>query len=50
MSSGLGGTSLMNANVFLEANHDSLKMKAWPEEIRENPDCLDKCKPAPVTS
>ncbi|PSR78665.1 hypothetical protein BD289DRAFT_376422 [Coniella lustricola] len=39
---GLGGTSLMNANVFLEANHDSLSMKAWPEEIRENPACLDE--------
>lgn len=34
----------MNANVFLEANHDSLSMKTWPEEIRKNPQCLDKCK------
>ncbi|KUI63878.1 Cholesterol oxidase [Cytospora mali] len=42
VGNGLGGTSLMNANVFLEANHDSLSMKTWPEEIRENPHCLDK--------
>lgn len=34
----------MNANVFLEANHDALRMKQWPEEIRKNPECLDKCK------
>lgn len=40
---GLGGTSLINANVFLEANHDSLRMKAWPKEIRDNPECLDEC-------
>lgn len=40
---GLGGTSLMNANVFLEANHDALRMKAWPKEIREHPEELDKC-------
>ncbi|ROV92947.1 hypothetical protein VSDG_06387 [Cytospora chrysosperma] len=42
VGNGLGGTSLMNANVFLEANHDSLRMKAWPREIREKPECLDK--------
>lgn len=41
---GLGGTSLINANVFLEANHDALRMKAWPKEIREDPGCLDECK------
>jgi hypothetical protein len=39
----------MNENVFLEANHDSLRMKAWPREIREKPECLDKCKNAPAT-
>lgn len=41
---GLGGTSLINANVFLKANHDALRMKAWPKEIREHPECLDECK------
>lgn len=41
---GLGGTSLINANVFLEANHDALRMKAWPEQIRNDPGCLDECK------
>lgn len=39
---GLGGTSLMNANVFLEADDDTLAMKMWPQEIRNNPHCLDK--------
>lgn len=35
---GLGGTSLINANVFMEADKDTLAMKAWPEEIREGLD------------
>ncbi|OTB06144.1 hypothetical protein M426DRAFT_118907 [Hypoxylon sp. CI-4A] len=39
---GLGGTSLMNANVYLRADDNTLKLEAWPEEIRDNPDCLDK--------
>lgn len=34
----------MNANVFLEANHDTLTMKAWPKEIREKPHSLDQCE------
>ncbi|KAI1486721.1 glucose-methanol-choline oxidoreductase [Biscogniauxia mediterranea] len=37
---GLGGTSLMNANVFLEADEASLSQEQWPNEIRNNPDCL----------
>lgn len=41
---GLGGTSLMNANVFLEADADTLAMKVWPQQIREDPGCLDKCE------
>ena len=41
---GLGGTSLINANVFMEADKETLAMKAWPPEIRENVDELDKCK------
>ncbi|KAI1414570.1 FAD/NAD(P)-binding domain-containing protein [Hypoxylon sp. FL1857] len=39
---GLGGTSLMNANVYLEADKGTLQLEAWPEEIREKPDCLDE--------
>ncbi|KAJ7057776.1 hypothetical protein C8F01DRAFT_1151027, partial [Mycena amicta] len=30
---GLGGTSLINANVFLEANKETLAMDMWPLEI-----------------
>ena len=41
---GLGGTSLINANVFLEADHNTLAMKVWPPQIRNDPACLDKCK------
>jgi hypothetical protein len=41
---GLGGTSLINANVFMEADKETLGMKAWPPEIRENVDGLDKCE------
>lgn len=41
---GLGGTSLMNANVYLEADEETLQMEAWPQEIRDHPGCLDDCK------
>lgn len=41
---GLGGTSLMNANVFLRADHGALGMPQWPEEIRNVPGALDPCK------
>lgn len=40
---GLGGTSLINANVFLEADDATLSMDTWPPEIRENPGCLKEC-------
>ncbi|KAF7332546.1 FAD/NAD(P)-binding domain-containing protein [Mycena kentingensis (nom. inval.)] len=30
---GLGGTSLINANVFMEANKETLDMENWPVEI-----------------
>ncbi|KAH6855060.1 hypothetical protein B0I37DRAFT_363801 [Chaetomium sp. MPI-CAGE-AT-0009] len=33
-ANGLGGTSLVNANVFLEAHPAVLKMAVWPEELR----------------
>ncbi|KAI8959082.1 FAD/NAD(P)-binding domain-containing protein [Daldinia sp. FL1419] len=39
---GLGGTSLINANVYLEADKDTLRQDAWPKEIRENPSSLDE--------
>ncbi|KAL4929539.1 uncharacterized protein BDV17DRAFT_57214 [Aspergillus undulatus] len=39
---GLGGGSLINAGVFLEATAETMEMSAWPEEIRTNPACLDK--------
>ncbi|KAI0490889.1 glucose-methanol-choline oxidoreductase [Xylaria cf. heliscus] len=40
VGNGLGGTSLINANVFLEADEDVLQMEQWPEEIRDNKGCL----------
>ncbi|KAK3325424.1 hypothetical protein B0H66DRAFT_123518 [Apodospora peruviana] len=42
VGNGLGGTSLMNANVFMEADRKTLAMKAWPPEIRSNVQGLDK--------
>lgn len=44
LGTGLGGTSLINANVFMTADKATLNMKAWPPEIRENADGLDECK------
>lgn len=41
---GLGGTSLINANVYLEADKTTLKQQAWPKEIRDHPHELRKCK------
>ncbi|KAL1840066.1 hypothetical protein VTJ49DRAFT_842 [Mycothermus thermophilus] len=42
VGNGLGGTSLINANVFMEADKETLALKAWPPEIRENPSELDR--------
>lgn len=39
---GLGGTSLINANVFLEADAGTLGMASWPREIRDDPGCLEE--------
>jgi hypothetical protein len=45
MASGLGGTSQINANVFLETDEASFQQEQWPREIRENPHGeLDQCK------
>lgn len=40
---GLGGCSLINAGVFLEADENTLKMSSWPKEIRDKPSMLRKC-------
>lgn len=36
VGNGLGGTSLLNANVFLEADDKTMRLPCWPEEIRNN--------------
>lgn len=43
MGNGLGGTSLLNANVFLEAHPNVLDMEIWPQELRGN-DAWRKCE------
>ncbi|ORY71697.1 glucose-methanol-choline oxidoreductase [Pseudomassariella vexata] len=42
VANGLGGTSLMNANVYLRADKATLSMEMWPEEIRNDPSSLDQ--------
>ncbi|KAK0099562.1 hypothetical protein ONS96_008063 [Cadophora gregata f. sp. sojae] len=39
VGNGLGGTSLLNANVFLETDSKTMKMPCWPKELRK-PDSL----------
>jgi choline dehydrogenase-like flavoprotein len=34
VGNGLGGTSLLNANVYLEADDATMKMDCWPEELQ----------------
>lgn len=34
VGNGLGGTSLLNANVFLEADHKVLDLPIWPKSLR----------------
>lgn len=34
VGNGLGGTSLLNANVFIEADEGTMGMDDWPEELR----------------
>lgn len=41
VANGLGGTSLLNANIFLEATQDVMAMDVWPKELREK-DALKK--------
>ena len=42
VANGLGGTSLVNANVFLRTDPGTLGLKIWPEKLRGK--ALDKCK------
>lgn len=37
VGNGLGGTSLLNANIFLKADKRTLALKYWPREIRDDP-------------
>ncbi|KAI1330208.1 hypothetical protein F5Y16DRAFT_408698 [Xylariaceae sp. FL0255] len=41
VGNGLGGTSLINANVFLPADDEALSQEQWPDEIRKNKGCLE---------
>ncbi|KAL0944859.1 glucose-methanol-choline oxidoreductase [Colletotrichum truncatum] len=34
VANGLGGTSLLNANVFLEADQGTMNLPVWPKELR----------------
>lgn len=43
VGNGLGGTSLLNANVFLEADAGVLELPIWPESLKGH-DKWDKCK------
>ncbi|CAI7661418.1 unnamed protein product [Penicillium discolor] len=39
---GLGGSSLINAGVFLKADERTLQMSPWPSEIKDDPSILDE--------
>ncbi|KAL2291944.1 hypothetical protein FJTKL_10646 [Diaporthe vaccinii] len=40
---GLGGTSLINGNIYLEADRSTLSASGWPLEIASDAECLEKC-------
>jgi choline dehydrogenase-like flavoprotein len=40
---GLGGTSLLNANVFLEMDPSVMTFDMWPEELKKKKEDWDKC-------
>ncbi|KAJ5779576.1 CAZyme family AA3 [Penicillium paradoxum] len=42
VNTGLGGTSLINAGVFLKADKKTLQMSPWPSEIKNEPSHLDE--------
>lgn len=39
VGNGLGGTSLLNANIFLEADNKTMALDCWPKELQK-PDAL----------
>lgn len=41
VGNGLGGTSLLNANIFLEADNKTMALDCWPKELQK-PDSLEK--------
>jgi cholesterol oxidase len=41
VGNGLGGTSLINANVAVQPDEDDFRDAAWPHAIRGNPSTLD---------
>ncbi|KIW12716.1 hypothetical protein PV08_09994 [Exophiala spinifera] len=41
VASGLGGTSLLNANVFLKADNGTMSLPEWPDDLRK-PRALDE--------
>ena len=41
VASGLGGTSLLNANVFLRADPGTMNLPEWPQDL-QTPDALEK--------
>ncbi|KAK8038165.1 glucose-methanol-choline oxidoreductase [Apiospora phragmitis] len=41
VGNGLGGTSLINANVYLEVDDETLRQEQWPEEIRMAEEMLE---------
>lgn len=41
---GLGGTSLINGNIYLEADRSTLSASGWPLEITRDPEYLEKCE------
>lgn len=50
VANGLGGTSLLNANVFLRADEGTMSLNAWPAELQKK-GALEKCKLwAPITA
>ena len=36
VGNGLGGTSLLNANVFLETDDQTMKLPCWPKELQKD--------------
>lgn len=41
VGNGLGGTSLLNANIFMEADNKTMALDCWPQELQK-PDALKR--------